>query len=119
MSRGNTVFEMLEYKLEKASISDQKWVLYVRDHRQNLLKSAKLIYLNDDLRERYRYRLDMFLGDGLVFHQRYHWVVAEVNGLCGSIEFDNLPVLYVPSQEAIEDLYRQYLATEANDTDRE
>lgn len=86
---------------------DQKWVQYVRDHRQFLLKASVARTITSEDMFIYQYRLADYLRK---LHQdpSSTWIVMYLNQIDSDVNFMNLTSILVPDITELSNMYAQY-----------
>lgn len=81
------------------------WTLFIRDHRDEILKNAEVLTLSYDDMEQYRYRLYSYLTE---LRPRYDtellWLVLWINELHTEQDFNNISTLILPREQHIKTL---------------
>lgn len=96
----------LKYRSELLD-PDPRWVQFIHDHREMLLRSASSIAVDMTKMHRYRFRPREIL-QVLNIEPDLEYIVRWLNQLPLSSQWVSLRAIYVPNRDAVELLREQY-----------
>lgn len=88
--------------------TDPEWLLFIKDHRQQILEDSTIVYLDGNTIGRYEYKLRWFLEDNKI-NTDLIWIILELNNVKMETEFVNLDKLYIPDRSMLIMLRKQYV----------
>lgn len=88
-------------------IDDREFVLYLQDHKENILAQCTRQTLTPNEMAKYENRPRYFLYKNRLPPGAY-WILCWLNDMSGPAEFKNKSVLLIPNFRQLEDLYMQY-----------
>lgn len=101
------------YASYNLSDTDSEWRLFIKDHRQLIIKNSNMCFLDADDNELFRFRPKEFLEHNKI-DPDILWIVLWINQIYNEIEFNNIKELFIPKIEYINSLYEQYRSFKAN-----
>lgn len=110
MSNQNLV-TMLNSRIDKLSNLDQKWVIFITDHKKYIINDSNIVFVNDADRDRYRNKFDHYLSDKGC-DKSIRWIGVMINDTASYEDFTSKPVIYIPNKPYIVNLYRMYRTSE-------
>jgi hypothetical protein len=95
--------KVLEEKQAKY-INNNLWDVFVRDHKDEIIKNSDVLYLNDELLDRYAYKLPHLLEDnGCPLH--LHKLTVMINDLLSFTSLKDKTMLFIPRDAYITSLF--------------
>ena len=91
---------------------DPKWIIFVKDHRDNLIDNSTTINIEPETMFEYQYRPEDYLAS-INYPIMYTWIILWLNQIESNMEFKRIPHLILPNASYIQKLseqYRTYLA---------
>lgn len=86
---------------------DVEWVLFVKDHRSEILKNSAQYFITYNDQNTYKYRLYSYLVETNI-NVELLWIILWLNQLDTEMDFVNVDSLFIPSDKYIGELYQQY-----------
>lgn len=104
-----TILDLLAAKRTENDDDDPKWVLFVKDHRDELVANATRRQFSSDLMNTVRYDLRRYLRR-IQYPEALDWVVLYINDIQTEADFNDLNELLLPSQNQISNLRNFFLS---------
>lgn len=104
-----TLSDKLNYKISSEGLddTDPEWILFIKDHRQQILEDSAIIYLTGSQMSRYEHKLRWFLQDNKISTDLI-WIILELNNVKMETEFVNLDKLYIPDRSMLVTLRKKF-----------
>ena len=105
-----TLSDKLTYKTSSEGLddTDPEWLLFIKDHRKQILEESTVVYLTGSQMGRYEYHLRWFLEDNKI-NTDLIWIILELNNVKMETEFVNIDKLYIPDRSMLINLRKQYI----------
>lgn len=91
----------------KYKADDEKWVQFILDHKKYLIDNSRVVSININTMNTYRYKPYLFLSSKKVDFGLM-WIVCFLNGFNDFHKFDNLSFIYIPDNDLIYNLRVKY-----------
>lgn len=90
--------------------SDEKWMLFVQDHKKLILENSNLINIPMTTMHKYTYRPEDYLrSQG--YSPNLTWIILHINNIESQLYFKELDFIYIPDEIYMENLYKTFKNT--------
>ena len=89
------------------SNTDQKWVVFVKDHLKLIKQNSRVIPIDSAVIDRYKYKFEHFLRDNNCT-QSLNWIASLENDLASYDEFTLKSSILITDVSYLNLLYRKY-----------
>ena len=106
----------LRSKIEKLEADlEEEWVRYVKDHRDDLIRTSSIISIQPDTLNMYIYRPQDYLSKVHSYPVSVTWIFLYLNEYSSYLDFNRNSVeVYLPSMELIKDLRQKFSVFKTN-----
>ena len=101
------IFSILDKRKGKYELEDKDWKLFIEDHKNNILRSSKVVIINYNDRNRYIYRLSEYL-ESKNYDRSLTWIVLYLNQMYGEQDFHDKEKLILPDLNYLNTLHSQF-----------
>lgn len=98
---------IIDSKLNVLNNKDSDWVTFICDHIPQIKENANIVAIDDVVRDRYIYKFDHFLRDNNC-NINIIWIAKLINRVNDYDDFTINNIIYIPSYNHIQQLYRIY-----------
>lgn len=104
-----TLSERLQYRISKQGFddTDKEWLLFLKDHKDQILLDSLVMIINDSKKTQYEYHLRWFLEDQGIRLDMLN-VIMMLNNILQESDFVNIERLYIPNEQKLQELRTQY-----------
>lgn len=85
-----------------------EWQLFIKDHREYILETSTIVFIDPGKMTQYEYHLRWYLEDHDISTEIL-WIIMYLNNIYLESEFFNIDRLYIPKLDTIRELRKKYM----------